>query len=430
MSLHQEGRDPCSNVPAQSLPNRSARSTSEPKGRTRASAGKLGSPSPRPDEPRTGARPSTGCASERACDGRLALWQDLASQRAWSDLLVGNGFSSHIWPGFAYRSLYERACRAGMLTGSDQELFQANTTENFESVLAALAISIRTLETLGDPAADRLRGRYLRIQRSLGAAVRGVHLPLGALPASTREAVRSTLRDYRWVFSTCYDLVLYWCAGHGESFDGFADFFFCNKRLEFDPTKTSIPPDTTRLVYLHGALHLLVDRNGVVRKRRSHAATLLEQFGEPDPTDTLTRPLLVAEGTAAEKSRIISRNDYLSFAVNQLRRSTRGLVIFGLSLREEDTHLVRALNFRAKRPIAVAIRPRTRSENRRRQSHIRALLDTDDISFFDATTHPLGHPELTPAPPGDVITAGSYSHTQQGQPHAEGVRCLHRAGRT
>jgi hypothetical protein len=208
MSLHQEGRDPCSNVPAQSLPNRFARSMSEPKGRVRARARKLRSPSPRPDEPRADARPSTGCASGRACDGRLALWQDLASQRAWCDLLVGNGFSSHIWPGFAYRSLYERACRARMLTGSDQELFQANATENFESILAALAISIRRLETLGDPAADRLRSRYLRIQESLGAAVRGVHLPLGALPASTREAVRSTLRDYRWVIASSNSLAV------------------------------------------------------------------------------------------------------------------------------------------------------------------------------------------------------------------------------
>jgi hypothetical protein len=331
-----------------------------------------------------------------AVDGQLAAWSTVESEQAWCDLLLGNGFSSHIWPAFAYDSLYSNACSAGMLDSSDRMLFEAGATENFEGVLGALAVSIRTLDTLSDPAVKRLRRRYLRIQRALGEAVRGVHVPLSALPASTRRVVRSTLRDYRWVYTTSYDLVLYWCAGFGESFSGFVDFFFCNERLEFDPARTAVECDATRLVYLHGALHLLVDGNGVARKRRSHGATLLEQFGEPEPTGALTRPLIVAEGSSHEKSSIITANDYLSFGLNQLRRSGRGLVIFGLSLRDEDTHLASTLNSRQGRPIAVAMRPRTRSENRRRQARIRGLLDTDQLYFFDSTTHPLDDPALTP----------------------------------
>ncbi len=311
----------------------------------------------------------------------------------WRDLLLGNGFSSHVWPGFAYRSLHARACRAGALGSSDRRLFEAAATKNFESVLGALAVSIRTLDTLGEPAADRLRARYVSIQRALGASVRGVHVPLRSLPASTRRAVRLALRDYRWVFTTSYDLVLYWCAGYGESFDGFADFFFCGDRLEFNPAKTVVERDATRLVYLHGALHLLVDGSGVARKRRSCDATLLEQFGEPD-AGVLTRPLLVAEGSAQEKSRIIQENAYLSFGLNQLRRSEDGLVLFGLGLRDEDAHLVSALNARCG-PVAVGMRPRTVSENRRSQARIRQLLDTDEVFFFDSTTHPLGDPALT-----------------------------------
>jgi hypothetical protein len=345
-------------------------------------------------------------------DGRLASWQDVASEEQWRDLLVGNGLSSHIWPAFAYRSLYARACQTGMLRSSDCGLFAANSSENFESVLGALAISIRTLETLGESSAKRLRARYMRIQRALGAAVRGVHVPLGALPDSTRRNVRQALREYHWVFSTSYDLVLYWCAAFGDSFDGFADFFFCNERLEFNPAKVAVPAETTRLVYLHGALHLLVNRNGVVRKRRSHVTTLLEQFGEPDNTDSLMRPLLVAEGSAHEKSRIINDNDYLSFGLNQLGRGRRGLVIFGVSLRTEDAHLVSALNSRTTRPIAVGMRPRTRSENRRSQARIRSLLDADQVLFFDSTTHPLGNLALTPTPAGrnPLIRAGSDGH--------------------
>lgn len=206
--------------------------------------------------------------------------------------------------------------------------------------------------------------------------------------------MQDTLRDYRWVFTTSYDLVLYWCAAYGDSFDGFADYFFCNVRLEFHPANTIVKSDLTRLVYLHGALHLLVDEKGVTRKRRSSGASLLEQFGVPDRDDPLARPLLIAEGSASEKARIIKDNEYLSFGLDKLSRGRRGLVVFGLSLREEDAHLVSALNARPKRPVAVGLRPRTKTENRSRQAHIRKLLDVDELYFFDASTHPLGEPTL------------------------------------
>jgi hypothetical protein len=329
-------------------------------------------------------------------DGKLASWAEVAEEEAWRNLLVGNGLSSHVWPPFRYGSLYAQACGAGLLKPTDRELFTANATENFESVLTALATTIKTLETLSQPReVKRLRARYLRIQRALGAAVREVHIDLVDLPDDTRESIRDTLRDYRWVFTTSYDLILYWSAGYEERFDGFLDYFYCNGRLEFDPMRTAIgSSDDTRIVYLHGALHLVVNEAGVTRKQKRTRATLLEQFGAPDPNDPLARPLLIAEGSATEKAGIILANDYLSFGLNRLRRSKQPLVIFGLSLRDEDAHLVDALNFRSKRPIAIGMRPRSPRENRKRQAKIRELLETDDLYFYNATTHPLGDPDL------------------------------------
>lgn len=75
-----------------------------------------------------------------------------------------------------------------------------------------------------------------------------------------------------------------WSAGYGASFDGFTDFFFCNERLQFDPAKTTVEPGVTRLLYLHGALHLLIDDHGVICKRRSRGASLLAQFGHQHET--------------------------------------------------------------------------------------------------------------------------------------------------
>jgi hypothetical protein len=151
----------------------------------------------------------------------------------------------------------------------------------------------------------------------------------------------------------------------------------------------------TRLLYLHGALHLLIDADGVIRKRRSRGASLLAQFGHQHETQTLTRPLLVAEGCAQEKARIIHENAYLSFALEQLGHSRRALVVFGLSLRDEDAHIVNALNNCPSRPIAVAMRPHSPRQIRHHQARVRQLLDTDRLYFFDASTHPLGDQMLT-----------------------------------
>lgn len=125
---------------------------------------------------------------------------------------------------------------------------------------------------------------------------------------------------------------------------------------------------------------------------------LLEKFGMPDPDDPQTRPLLITEGSSDDKARAIVNNDYLSFAHKRLRRQKLPLVIFGHSLSDEDQHLVDALNVQPRRPIAVSMRPKTRLVNRRRQAEIRRGLASEDLFFYDATTHPLGEAALRIAP--------------------------------
>ena len=140
----------CSHPPVPSLLDRKALSTRGCLSRSRTETGSASVPTPR----RCG----------HPVDGALASWQEVESEQAWRDLLLGNGLSSHIWPAFAYGSLYARACTSGLLASGDRELFTANATENFETVLRALAVSIGTLSALGEPAVKGLRTRYMRIQ--------------------------------------------------------------------------------------------------------------------------------------------------------------------------------------------------------------------------------------------------------------------------
>lgn len=317
-----------------------------------------------------------------AIDGQLARWDEVAGAHRWRNLLVGNGLSSHVWPAFAYGSLYERACDTKALTKKDRALFEARGTENFESVLSALATSIETLAALGR-STSALEKRYASVQGALGRAVRDVHVPMAEVSEARRAALREVLLDHRYVFTTSYDLLLYWAAA--VDFTGFADFFW-GPDGTFDPGRTRLwPDDPTRLVYLHGALHLTVDGDGVTAKRRHQGRSLLEQFDDPPPR----RPLLVTEGSSAEKHRIIINNDYLSFALTRLRRQKPPLVVFGHSLSPQDAHLVEALNVQPDRPIAVGLLPGDEARVRARQGELRGALAARELYFYDATTHPL-----------------------------------------
>lgn len=319
-----------------------------------------------------------------AIDGQLTRWEAVADAHPWRNLLVGNGLSAHVWPAFAYTSLFDRACASGALTKKDRVLFEARGTENFELVLSALATAIEVLDALGRPV-KALEKRYESVQGALGRAVRDVHVPMAEVGAERRERLAEVLRAHRYVFTTSYDLLLYWAAASAD-FAGFADFFW-GADGTFDPARTRLKPgaDPTRLVYLHGALHLTVDGERVTAKRRSGERSLLEQFDDPPPR----RPLLVTEGSSADKLKVIVNTPYLTFALTRLRRQKPPLVVFGHALGPQDAHLVEALNVQPDRPIAVGMLPGPVSDVRNRQAAVRGALNAHELYFYDATTHPL-----------------------------------------
>jgi Domain of unknown function (DUF4917) len=323
-------------------------------------------------------------------DGSLDAWPDLAACFSGAALLCGNGLSINVWPAFAYGSLFDHA-HDGDLTAEDLALFGG--TENFERVLSDLNTAIRVNETLGRPA-DPIYARYRSIQRGLGHAVRAVHLIRSQVPDVALKNIRDELLRYEWIFSTSYDLLLYWAMGCGGSFSPFIDHFR-GSRLEFDPGCADVYVGQVPVYFVHGALHLVVSGSGVTWKLRSGAIqTVLDQFGEPIDGDPHSRPLLVTEGTARDKLRAIEGNVYLAHALQMLRSMELPLVVFGSSLGAQDEHLLDALNEHPRRAIAISLLGETRRARAARQADIYARLETDELHFFDATTHPLGDPSL------------------------------------
>lgn len=323
-------------------------------------------------------------------DGTLVGWADIAKSHRWDTLLLGNGMSINIWEPFGYRNLYDRAKARG-LSPQDRRLF--SSTPNFERVLADLLTAIRVNTVIGLDTTPLLE-RYRNIQRSLIQAVRGVHLKQRRVPVATRRRISDTMAGFEWVFTTSYDLLVYWAMAV-DGFEPFMDHFRYGGRCEFDSSRVSVPADRIPVYFLHGALHLVAGSSGATWKlRQTDLDTILDQFGKPIEGDAEARPLLVTEGSAEDKLAAIEDNDYLSHALERLRGRDLPVVVFGSSLSEHDSHLAEALNESPNRPVAVSMLPVSRKELLAQQVDIMGRLEATPLLFFDATTHPLGDPAL------------------------------------
>jgi hypothetical protein len=321
----------------------------------------------------------------RSVDDHLDDYTTATASWSRPDLLIGNGASQAVWPEFAYKSLYETAA----LSTDDRALFDALATTNFELVLNHLRITRLVCAQMGLPV-DAVEQRYAAIRTALMDAVKKVHLPWGNEPEWLLPAIAEGLAVYGHVFSTNYDLLVYWAIMRDMRDRGrrFADYFW-NGALAFNSTDVSQYEQRTRVLYLHGALHLYRLPSGQVVKRRQQDTNLLDAIGTEYHGADL--PFFVSEGSSRDKLSVIRSSDYLSYGLEQLATREQDIVVFGHGLdAEHDQHLLDALKKR--RRIAISIRP-TEEVMARKVELQRGLRDAE-LVFFDATTHPLGAPTL------------------------------------
>lgn len=331
---------------------------------------------------------------------QLSPWSDVAVSAEWSGLLLGNGASIAVHDAFRYDSLFEVA-EAGevdhALQPEDIALFDAFGTTNFEQILSSLKTASRVLTALQseEPA---LRERYDSIQRALFEAVHAVHVPWTDVCDQVIPRLHDTLRDYSWVYSTNYDLLAYW-ASMQEGGAGFLDFLWGGGNTRFEALDTTPWPDReswTKILFLHGGIHLRRLQGGGTRKATSAGGNLLDQFITAFEGDAT--PLLVSEGDSSDKLRSIDSSDYLSFARRKLIDHEGGLVVFGHSLGEADDHFVRPIAQWLDSPVAVAVRAGDDTAVVQSKALYRQrLAPNPNIQFFDASTHPLSRLKVPPA---------------------------------
>lgn len=332
-------------------------------------------------------------------DGLLYNWSDLSNDDFhWKSILIGNGASINVWSNFEYPSIFAQATSTASLNPlgtSDVQLFNSLSTHNFEQVLSSLKTASIINRALGLPD-SLITQRYGSIKQALVGTIGEIHIPWRSTPVNVIEGIRTEILKYQYIFTTNYDLLIYWSVMHQNNPDPFCDYFFAE---EFDAGDTNIRDgDIRRVLYLHGALHLYRTPFGATLKRRAGGSNLLDLFGQPYIGHPDAVPLIVSEGTSADKLSSINQSDYLSFAFNKFVENQEEIVVFGHSLSDSDIHIVDAIRKWRDRRIAISLRPDTASNIRVQQARLVAKFPDARLYFFDATTHPLGSPtqKVTP----------------------------------
>lgn len=327
-------------------------------------------------------------------DAELEDWNALGTSTPFNGLLIGNGASRAMWEDFAYDSLFEnaRTVEEKPLSQSELSVFEALQTRSFEQVLGALKTTSRVNKALAVSSAAP-RNRYYAIKEALINTVHAVHIPWRLVQPQSLAAINQELRRYPTVFTSNYDLLNYWAVQHDA--EGLCDLFQ-GADPAFEPGVAST--GQTRILYLHGGLHLVRNLDGSARKLSSTEGTLLGSFAINNTLKTLDDvPLFVSEGPLADKLKTIRSSDYLSFCYQQLLDHSGALCIFGHNLGPQDQHLVQAIRQSATKTLAISIYPRSAAFIQHQKRHYAKLFEGLDLSlrFFDSKTHALGNPALS-----------------------------------
>jgi Domain of unknown function (DUF4917) len=89
--------------------------------------------------------------------------------------------------------------------------------------------------------------------KSAALAVHSVHVDRSLVSDASLKGIRDYIRTFDFVYSTNYDLLMYWAIMSEDPTLDFVDYFWGEA---FDSLNTEVWGDRTRILYLHGALHL------------------------------------------------------------------------------------------------------------------------------------------------------------------------------
>ncbi|NJO04502.1 MAG: DUF4917 family protein [Chloroflexaceae bacterium] len=279
-------------------------------------------------------------------------------------LLLGNGFSIGCDPIFKYKSLFTEAKDPKFdLTQAVQQILEKISDHNFEHAMRLLwnAHEISEIykilpEGKGSPFLEDLE----RLKQVFLEVIADTHLARPSnIDERKKKAAASILSEYDFIFTTNYDLLLYWLIMYMKGQKNpsspnkkrfFEDGFYDEDEYQTEQRPPVVPytgkffdVENTRMIwFLHGALHLYEEgdntykhcwaRTGVSLK--DHILTSLERK---------QYPLCVTDGTSKKKQSIINKHSYLYEAWRHFSGKGKALIVYGHKLGHEDEHISDAI---------------------------------------------------------------------------------------
>lgn len=259
-------------------------------------------------------------------------------------ILLGNGFSIAASRTFAYNRLLDEAEFGGPRRDARiRAVFDVLGSADFELVVRRLEETAATLTAYPWrlPKTMRLLRRDSKaVRKGLTEAISKVHPDYkGVIGDGPMEATIDVLDTFDEVFTTNYDLLLYWAMG-SNGFGSFNDGFGGSGDL------THIRPDDQTAHFLHGALHLWeeVEIGGeptTYKLRWTRRSTLMQELRGMLRRDRY--PLVVMEGTARQKQAAIDASPYLRGCMTSLRGLSGSLFTYGWAMSDNDHHILEAI---------------------------------------------------------------------------------------
>jgi len=276
-------------------------------------------------------------------------------------LLLGNGFSmAYDHKIFSYNALYEFIQNLEDKTLSI--LFNVINTKNFELVMQQLDNFIeiaRAFDTSKD-FIEKLNKANETLRSSLIDSIKDLHPEhVFEVPEQKSEKCFSFLDDYiskeGKVFTTNYDLLLYWVLMRNESksaIDGFGrevenpEAYETGEDFEYSELIWGKYKSEQSVYYVHGTLPIFDTGIDIIKEEYSTGNYLLENIKER--LDRKEYPIFVTAGNGREKLEHIMHNKYLTHCYDQLSGIQGSLITFGFNFGEYDEHIIDAINKAAK----------------------------------------------------------------------------------
>lgn len=272
-------------------------------------------------------------------------------------LILGNGFSmAYDAKIFSYNALN----RFIEETDDDllRKLFQIINTKNFEVVMQQLDNFCQLAKEFSSDKqlTKKIKKASDALKKSLIDAVKELHPEhVFKIPENKSEScaqfLNAFLKSNSHVFTTNYDVLLYWVLMRnkdkiGSAVDGFGRTAEDGEDISTADLEWGANKDNQNVHYLHGTLPLFDAGVSVVKEEYDGQKLLLEKI--KNRIEQKEYPIFVTGGNGKDKLTHILHNSYLAFCYDKLCNLEGSLVTFGFNFGEYDEHIIEAINTAAK----------------------------------------------------------------------------------